>query len=85
MGVKLESGVRRRLKALGKAKDRSPHWLIKSAVLEYLDREEQVESEHQEDHKRWEDYLLTGQAFSQERVMTWLEDLRRGRRRKWPK
>ncbi len=75
MGVKLEDETRNRLKVLGKRKERSPHWLMLRAILEYLDREEAYESEKQEDFQRWQQYLDTGEAISHEKVKTRLNDL----------
>lgn len=75
MGVKLEDETRNRLKALGKRKERSPHWLMLRAILEYLDREEAYESEKQEDFQRWQRYLDTGDAISHEKVKPRLNDL----------
>lgn len=54
MGVKLDDSVRERLKLLGATKDRSPHWLMKQAIQEYLAREETYEREKQEDLERWQ-------------------------------
>jgi len=34
MGVKLDEEMRHRLKSLGEAKQRSPHWLMKTAIAE---------------------------------------------------
>lgn len=39
-GVKLDQETRDRLKVLAVRKDRTPHWLMKRAIKEYLDREE---------------------------------------------
>ena len=75
MGVKLEDETRNRLKVLGKRKERSPHWLMLRAILEYLDREEAYESEKQEDFQRWQQYLDTGETISHEKVKTRLNDL----------
>ena len=35
MGVKLDDEVRTRLKALGECRDRTPHWLMKTAITEF--------------------------------------------------
>jgi predicted transcriptional regulator len=59
-GVKLDDETRDRLKSLGEAKERSPHWLMKTAIREYLDREGAFEREKQEDRERWERYTRTG-------------------------
>jgi hypothetical protein len=40
MGVKLDSELRERLKALGTLKQRSVHWLMREAIREYIEREE---------------------------------------------
>ena len=43
MGVKLDERTRDRLKILGEARRRSPHWLMREAIREYLERlEDQV-------------------------------------------
>jgi len=78
-GVKLDPEVRARLTALGAARDRSPHWLMRTAILEYLDREEAFEREKREDAERWERYQLTGEAVSHETVQQWLADIAAGK------
>ncbi len=85
LGVKLDDKTRARLKALGEAKERASHWLIKTAVAEYLDREEQVERERQEDAARWERYETTGRAVHHTKAMTWLDALAKGKRRPCPR
>jgi predicted transcriptional regulator len=56
---------------------------MRSAIEDYLKREEQYEREKEEDMERWENYVLTGKAIGQEKVETWLKDLSQGRSRKW--
>ncbi len=75
MGVKLDADARERLKQLGAAKDRTPHWLMKKAILEYLEREEAYEYEKQEDMQRWQRYQDTGRHLSQDEVKTRLKRL----------
>lgn len=43
IGVKLDAEIRDRLKALGAIKHRSAHWIIREAIREYLEREEEIE------------------------------------------
>ncbi|MBL8953906.1 MAG: hypothetical protein JNK82_24225 [Myxococcaceae bacterium] len=85
IGIKVDRGVRRRLQALGKLKDRSPHWLMKKAIEEFLAREESWEREKQEDRERWNEYLDTGESYSLDQVSTWMKGLREGKRARWPK
>lgn len=75
VAVKLEDETRERLQALGQSKDRSTHWLMKHAILEYLEKEERYERELQEDRERWERYSLTGEAISHTDMKDWLHNL----------
>ncbi len=75
MGVKLDDSVRERLKLLGATKDRSPHWLMKQAIQEYLAREETHEREKQEDIERWQRYTHSGEYISHEEARTRLTEL----------
>lgn len=59
-GIKLDEATRARLQALGGLKERSPHWLMKRAIAEYLDREERYEREKKEDMRRWRQYQESG-------------------------
>ena len=78
-GIKLDEQTSARLKALAEQRDRSPHWLMKTAIMEYLDREEAYEREKREDQERWERYQLTGEAVAHERVAAWLQSIAEGR------
>jgi len=71
-GVKLDAGLHTRLKALGEAKERTPHWLMKTAIAEYVEREEAVEREKAEDMARFQRYKLTGKTIAHEDVKKWL-------------
>lgn len=79
MGIKMDEALKRRLKALGELRDRSPHWIAKKAIEEYLDREEAYEAQKREDMDRWGQYVLTGAYVSQERMDAWLRELAEGR------
>lgn len=71
-GIKLDAALHERLKALGEVKDRSPHWLMRAAIVEYVEREEVYEREKREDRERWERYKVSGHAVSNEAVDNWL-------------
>lgn len=85
LGVKLDQETRDRLKRLGEAKDRAPHWLIKAAIIEYLGKEERAELERREDAERWERYQLTGHFVGNNDAMEWLDALAKGERRPCPR
>ncbi len=84
-GIKLDEQTRQRLKWLGEQRERSSHWLMRTAILEYLDREERYEQEKQEDMARWERYQLTGEAVPHQTVTKWLRDTARGNAATWPR
>ena len=73
MGIKLPVTERERLKKLGEQKKRSPHWLAKEAISQYLDREEATERFKQETIDRWEEYRTTGKTVPNDVVMAWLD------------
>lgn len=83
-GIKLDEHTRLRLKQLGKQRERSPHWLMRRAILAYLDREERYEQEKREDRARWESHQLTGETVPHKTVAKWLRDTAKGKTAKWP-
>lgn len=64
VGLKLEEETRNRLQQLGKHKDRSTHWMMKRAIMEYLAREESYEQEKQDDLARWAKFQETGECIA---------------------
>ena len=84
-GIKLGDGVRERLKVLGEIRMRSPHWLMRAAIEDYLEREEAFEREKREDMERWETYQATGIAVTHDKAARWLRDLVDGKAKPCPK
>ena len=39
VAVKLDEDVHSRVKVLAKARDRSPHWMMREAIAQYVERE----------------------------------------------
>jgi predicted transcriptional regulator len=85
VGVKLDEATRERLKVLAGQLERTPHWVIKTALLHWLDEQEAALRERQEDEARWRRYQDTGQAIAQQRVMQWLDALADGQPGACPK
>lgn len=73
VGVKLDDELQARLKALGERCERSPHWLMKKAISEYVDRMEGEENERRLLMDRWDNYQETGEAAPNDTVVKWLE------------
>ena len=85
LGIKLDEETRDRIRRLAEAKERASHWVVKTAIVEYLDREERAAQERREDAERWERYQSTGQFVGNEDAMNWLDALARGERRPCPR
>ena len=75
VGIKLDEDTRERLQQLSALKDRSPHWIMKTAIREYLEREEAYERERREDEERWARYLRTGAFVDNDTMLRWLDGL----------
>jgi predicted transcriptional regulator len=82
--VKLDDETRKRLAELGAIRDRSPHWLMRQAIDQFLDREERYEREKREDMAEWQDYLLTRKGIDGEKMEVWLEQLAQGKQAPCP-
>lgn len=82
-GIKLDDDTQARLKVLAEQKGRTSHWLMKTAITEYLSQEERYEQEKAEDMARWENYVLTGNAIGDETATAWLKGLADGHHKPW--
>jgi predicted transcriptional regulator len=88
VSLKLATSERDRLTALAAARKRTPHYLMREAVSEYLGREEMRQSFRDEAARAWQDYKETGLHVTQDEVDIWIDSLgtRRPKRRpKWHK
>lgn len=72
VSIKLESSEIKRLKAMADARQRKPHFLMKEAIRQYLDREESHENFKQEALASWREYKETGKHLTGEEVDLWL-------------
>ena len=79
VAVKLDPDMRSRIKVLADARDRSTHWLLREAITQYVEREEQRESLRQDALRAWETYQATGRHLSHHEADEWLAELEDGR------
>jgi len=75
IGVKLDRETRASLQKLGKARQRSTHWLMREAIRRYLEVEERYEQEKAEDQAQYQAYLKTGYHISYAAWLAWLDQL----------
>ncbi len=75
VGLRLNQETQERLKILAKARDRSPHYLMKKAVEQYLVCEEAIEAEHELVQSRWNNFELTGETLDHSDIENWASGL----------
>jgi predicted transcriptional regulator len=78
VAVKLDEATRARLQKLADARDRTPHWILREAVAEFLEREEKREAFRQAALAAWQEYELTGLHVTQSEADAWLARLEDG-------
>jgi predicted transcriptional regulator len=83
--VKLDVEVKERVQRLALARRRSPHWLMREAIEEYVEREEKRERFRQDALASWMHYQTTGQHVTAEEADAWLAKLETGRNAAPPK
>ena len=82
MAVKLEPELRDRLRALGAARKRSPHWLMREAILRFVEHEEEAERGRVEALERLARFEESGEAVADRDVDAWLRSW--GRKKELP-
>ncbi len=70
--VKLDPPIRDRLERLGLIKHRSAHFLMKEAIIRYLEQEEYNEQLNQETLTRWQE-AEKGKVISHQAMTKWLD------------
>ncbi len=62
-----------RLERLADARHRSPHWLMREAIAEYVEREEKRQEMRKQAVAAWEELQSTGLHATEQEVSAWLE------------
>lgn len=78
VAVKIDDELRMRVKRLADLRQRTPHWLMREAIAQYVEREEKREAFRQDTLKAWEAYRATGLHSSAEEADAWLARLEQG-------
>ena len=78
VAIKIDDDTRARLKRLGDARQRTPHWLMREAIAQYVDREEKREAFRQATIQAWEEYRSTGLHLRADEADAWLAQLEQG-------
>jgi len=78
VAIKLDEKTKARLKRLAEARQRTPHWLMREAIIHYVEREEKREAFRQDALKAWETYRSTGLHLTATEADAWLKQLEQG-------
>jgi predicted transcriptional regulator len=76
--LKLDETLRGRVQHLADARRRSAHWIMREAIQQYVEREEQRESFKRDAMHAWNQYQATGQHVAAENADAWLAKLEKG-------
>jgi len=77
--LKLDAKIKARLQRLARARRRSSHWLMREAIEQYVEREEQREQLRQNALAAWVEYQATGQHVTAAEADAWLAQLEAGK------
>jgi predicted transcriptional regulator len=83
--LKLDVEIKERVSRLASARRRSPHWLMREAIEEYVEREEKREQFRQDALAAWAHYETTGLHATAEAADAWLANLEAGKDARPPK
>jgi predicted transcriptional regulator len=77
--VKLDIRTKERVRRLAAARRRSPHWVMREAIEQYVEREEKREQFRQDALAAWAHYQTTGLHATAEQADAWLARLEAGK------
>jgi predicted transcriptional regulator len=76
--------MKERVQQLAATRRRSPHWVMREAVEQYVEREEKREQLRQSTLDAWAHYQATGLHVTSEEADDWLAKLEAGEDAKTP-
>jgi predicted transcriptional regulator len=79
VAIKIDADTKERVKRLADARSRTPHWLMREAIRQYVDREEKREAFRQSAMRAWDDYRASGMHATQAQADAWLAKLEAGK------
>jgi predicted transcriptional regulator len=78
VAIKIDPDVKERVKRLAEARQRTPHWLMREAIEQYVEREEKREAFRQDGIRAWNEYQATGRHLTAKEADSWLAKLEAG-------
>ena len=83
--VKLDDDLKNRVRHLADARQRTPHWIMREAIRNYVEREEKRETLKQDALHAWQAYQENGLHLIHEEAEIWLAKLEAGEDAELPK
>ena len=83
--VKLDIETKERVQRLAASRRRSPHWVMREAIEQYVEREEKREQFRQHALAAWTHYQTTGLHATAGEADAWLVKLEAGKEAAPPK
>lgn len=71
--IKIDDELKGRVQQLATLRHRSPHWIMREAIRQYVEREEAQESFKREALASWTAYQETGRHLTGQEVRAWLQ------------
>ena len=72
--VKIDDALKARVLSIANLKKRSPNWIMREAIAQYVLRAENSESFRQEAQASWRDFQETGLHLTGHEVQAWLNN-----------
>lgn len=79
VAVKIDADTKERVQRLAAARNRSPHWLMREAISQYVEREEKREAFRQAGVAAWNEYRANGLHLTAKEGDAWLAKLQAGK------
>lgn len=74
VGVKIDPLMKQRLQQLAKSLHRTPHWVMREAIEQYVVREEKREALRHDVLQAWQEYEETRLHVTGDEAIAWLEN-----------
>jgi predicted transcriptional regulator len=71
--LKLDDGLKERVRRLADSRQRTPHWVMHEAIAQYVEREEARESFRREALESWRAFRETGAHVDGSELGAWLD------------
>lgn len=78
VAIKIDAQTKARVQRLAEARQRTPHWLMREAIAQYVEREEKREALRQDALQAWQTYQTTGLHLNADEADAWLAKLAAG-------